>query len=827
VTAGLSEAEAKARLAARTDNDTSLRPLRTFDMARRESVFTIFHLNLAGLILIQLLLGEWIGALVTFGIFCLNTALRVGQEMLAHKRIEEVQHRTRPKSTVVRDGRARSIDSDLLVPGDLIVVGPGDQIQVDGRVVGTGTLVVDTSVVTGRRGWARVREGDEVFAGSSCISGRATCLTEKVGQDRLIHARVMARLRLASRPTPLERLVARILRVLFAVVAVYAAILLAKFFRLDVGTDLNAFVDAAPVIFGLAPTGLYLMIIVTYATGTADLVRMGALVHSARTVETLAESTVLCFTEVGLLAGTAMEVLPLGASDDEDADRPSTSQLRQILGDFARSTTAPGMISRLLAKSFEGEARPVRAESHNLATLGWTALSFDEADDATVYVLAEPRVLEAQLAASGVDAAELGGPGPLSTGEESAVADTLVLARGPGEGVLMDAEGRPLLPSGLVPLCAVRYRRRVRPEAIRTIRGFLDAGVQIKVFAVEDTAEILAVLREAGLSAEDEAQLTTTGGISGEEFDRLPRSRWLRTVLEHRLFGGLTPEQVGELVRLLRDNGEHVTVVGDGVTDLPALQEAQLAVAQPASSQAALDLADIVLLDNAPSALLKVLHRGQAIVRGLLDVIQLNLSMVVCSALLIIDVRLIGVGFPYVAAQGTVITVFAVTIPSLALPFLATHGAVSSRLYRPLLVRFVVPAGVTLSLVGFGVYLFFLNRTGSIATAQLAVTYTLAYAALTLGVLIKPPRLTRPPAEGETEPRREWRMLGLAAGLAVIVTLLPFIPIARRQFRIDLLPQLWEYPAVWLAVALWVGVLHLVWRWRPRLDLAGRPSVVR
>jgi hypothetical protein len=147
-------------------------------------------------------------------------------------------------------------------------------------------------------------------------------------------------------------------------------------------------------------------------------------------------------------------------------------------------------------------------------------------------------------------------------------------------------------------------------------------------------------------------------------------------------------------------------------------------------------------------------------------------------------------------------------------------------LYRPILLRFVLPAGATLSLMAFGVYLFFLSRTGSVATAQLAVTYTLAYSALVLGVLIQPPRRTRPPAPGTSAPRREWRMLALASVLAVVVTLLPLIPLARRQFRIDLLPQLWEYPAVFLAVAVWAGVLQLVWRWRPRIDPAGDRAAV-
>ena len=135
-----------------------------------------------------------------------------------------------------------------------------------------------------------------------------------------------------------------------------------------------------------------------------------------------------------------------------------------------------------------------------------------------------------------------------------------------------------------------------------------------------------------------------------------------------------------------------------------------------------------------------------------------------------------------------------------------------------MLLRFVLPAGISLSVVAFGVYVGFHGRLG-VATAQLAVMYTLLYALLTLSVLIKPPLRTRSPLPGETLPRREWRMVALTGALALIGTLLPLVPIARRQFRIDLLPHLTDYLVVWLAVGGWVAVLHLIWRIWPRADV--------
>ncbi|QIK72208.1 hypothetical protein G7070_07920 [Propioniciclava coleopterorum] len=788
--AGLTEAEARVRLAAGQDNTTNVKPRRTLHQARRESVFTVFNLNMVGLVVIQMLLSEWIGAGVTVLMFGVSLALRTLQESLADKRIDAVRDAARVRATVIRDGRQRPISSDDVVPGDLLVVTAGDQFQVDGVVTGTGVMIVDSSPITGRRGWTRVTAGDEVLAGSICLSGRGRYVATRVGDERLIHARLALRSEAASRPTPLERVVAKILTALLVVVVVYAGILLAKYFKLDVGEPGDAFIDAAPVIFSLIPTGLYLMIIVAYATGTADLARLGAIVQSARSVELLAESTVLCVTDVGLLSGTSMRVTPLLAPPGEQ-DWPDPSDLHRTLGDVARSTSHPGPVSEVIAGSFDGEAVAVAVEQPHLATLGWSALAFDDPDDAYVYVLGEPRLFD------------------ITPGSE----DSLVLARGPQDASFRDADGRPQLPAGLVPLGLLERSPVLHPEALSVVRGFVESGVRIKVFAPDEPGDVLAALRQAGLSEADERHLLPEGGLSRAQLEALPRDQWAQAARDHRLFGGLTPDQVGDLVSELRVGGAQVTVVGDSLSDLPAMQAAHLSVAQRASSQAALGLADIVLLNDTTDVLLSVLRRGQAIVRGLLDVIKLNLSIVVCSALLIGFVRLFGVGFPYVSGQGSIISILAVTVPSVLLPLWARPAPVSSGRYLPLLARFVLPSGVLLSLATFGVYLTFMARTGDVRLAQFAVTYTLLYAGLALSVLIQPPL----PGPGNAH---TWRTAALAAGLALVGTLVPLVPLGRRQFRIEFLPHLSDYLVVGAAVACWALLLHLVWRAIPRADLA-------
>ena len=899
---GLTEEEAAARWSEGQDNTVHLKPPRTRQQIWRENLYTIFNLSLVGLAFTQALLGQWLNALLSVGTIFLNVGINVAQEMLAMRRLAEFQRSARPRATVVREGRTRSIEPNRVVRGDVLVAGPGDQFLVDGQAVGTGQMVVDASMVTGKHGRQRVQPGDPVYAGSFCVSGRGAYIAQKVGDERLIVRRMADLPAVTAELTPLQRAVDRILRILLVLVAIFAALLLSAYFRLDLGVPADVFNDAASVIFNIAPSGLFLMIIVTYSTGTADLAKLGALVHRARSVESLAEATVICFAEGGILTGTRIEIEPIRGTDG-DSDHLPESRVRQVLGDYGRSTSSPNLVTRALAESFEGSRRAVRDEAPFLAALGWSAITFDDRDLRGAYVLGERQILEKHLAASGEGpqveespsptvvvrrmlsplgrlfkrgegepAAEAGDEAPeevlaepaAPTEENAPVRETLDNAEGsdddhegqpffrrmakrvggtlrglrrapeqeetpkpaadpsalllfaycPEPVPLLTADGSVQLPEGLIPLSKLSYTRELRPEAVDIVKEFIQTGVSIKVFSSGDPDQLLALFEKAGLVVEGEERVVTAGMVSGQELEQLPRRDWARMAAQNAIFGHVTPTQVGALVGTLRENGELVAVVGDGVADLPALQQADLAIVRQTSTQAALGIADIVMMGSSPAVLLKVLHKGQAIVHGLLDVLKLNLTQVFYLALLIASIRLVSRGFPYISAQGTAIAVITVALPSVGLSLWARAGVVPSTRFGRTLARFVGPASVTTSLAALIVYRYFLEQSGRMAYAQLAVTYTLIYAGLLLAFFAKPPWPSKATADreaGRKAGRWDWRMVVLVFILGVAAFFLPGIPAAQQYLGLGWLQQPADYGIVGLAIAVWAVVLNLIW----------------
>ncbi len=891
---GLTQSEAKARRQEGQDNAIFATPPRTVRDIWRENLYTVFNFSLVGLAVAQLILGQPLGALVSLGTIFLNIGLNIAQEMLARRRLRAVEQAGRPQATAIREGRVHSIDPAEIVVGDALVVGPGDQVLADGVLIGRGRIVVDEAML-GRGRRVPKGPGDPLYAGSICLDGRAVYEVQRVGDERLIAIRLKEAPAARPESTPLERIVERVLWVLLGVVALLTLLLLGVYFRLDraLQVDVEPFTDAVSVIFNIAPSSLYFMIVLTYAAGTADLARLGALVHRARSVESLAQATVVCFAQAGFLTGTHVEMQPI--APPEGHEPVAESRLRQILGDFVRNTSLDNLATRAMLSVFEGTPRTVREEAPFLSVYGWCAVAFDDDDLQGVYILGEREALAPCLPAGGEAPPPEGGavevgrqvldkiasplgrlfrrPAPRPEGTLSQELRPISPAAGPGaatqtpalseeepprkgfwrrlggergagllrklggrlgtllrrgekpdggaapereplqETVLLfaytpelrplhGADGRPRLPAPLIPLCELHYTEQVRPEAVEAIRTFTESGIGVKAFTYDDPAQTTAILRRAGL---EESLLRT---ITGPELEALGEEERQQAAEEHTVFGQVTPEQVGDLVRDLRRRGELVVVVGDRVSDLPAMRRADLAIARQSSSQAALSAADIVLLGDSADVLRRVLDKGQRIGRGLLDVLKLNLTQVSYLAILILALYLLSAGFPFRSGQVTVINLVTVALPAAGFSLWARAGVLPRRGLGRILARFVLPAALTLGTAAVLTYRHFWLRSGEMDYARQAITHLLVLAGLGLVMLMSPPlRLERGLRVRLGDPR----FTALALSLLILFVAATVIPLAQKYLFIAPLHRPADYTLVGAAALACIAVLRLVW----------------
>lgn len=797
---GLSEAEVAARRARGQGNDVALQTSRSYGQILRDNLLTFFNIVLFTVSLILLLLGSPRDAFFTAGVAVLNVFIATIQEVRAKRKLDQISLLTRPRATVIRDGLEKEVDPSEIVLGDVLVVEPGDQIVVDGEVIGDGQMDVDESLLTGESDHIHKKAGDTVFSGSFCVVGRATYVARQVGVDSLANRLTEGARNFSREKTPLQREVDLIIRVLLLVVLFFGQMLALNYFINEEATLLEA-VRAASVVIGLAPSSLFLTIVVAYALGALRIANKGALVQQANSVESLCHVTVLCLDKTGTLTANQIkldQVHPLGEKANPGHGSQEDEQLNLALGTFAHSVSANNRTSEALAESFPGQQAPFYEEVPFSSSWKWSAQSYDSGALRGTYILGAPEIVGPNL----LSESELGSTVDQWTSSGQRV---LLFARHPEVTPLFDPAGEPRLPAGLYPLALLGFSDELRPEARQTLDGFARAGIELKIISGDNPRTVAAVARQAGLG-DGGASIDM---ISGPELDQLDDAQFHQAALEKTIFGRITPDQKERLVRVLRDSDHYVAMTGDGVNDVLALKQANLGVAMQSGSQASRSVSDIVLLNDSFAALPEAFIEGQRILNGMEDIFRLYMTRIFSLALLIAMIAMLAVGFPFTPSQSSIISLLTLSIPAFALALWSRPGPVRQGSLTRRLVHFVLPASITMSVSGLSVYLFFTVSTGDTAYSQLALTYTMMVMGLILIIFVEPP--TEFWVGGDAL-SGDWRPTLLALAIFVFFIMVLTVKPIQEFYELPPLHAWTDYLFIAGITLIWLFIVRFVWR---------------
>src|SRR4029079_17170909 len=328
--------------------------------------------------------------------------------------------------------------------------------------------------------------------------------------------------------------------------------------------------------------------------------------------------------------------------------------LRLRLGTFARSASTSNTTSEALAAALTAEPQAPGDEIPFASARKWRALAFDGGAQRGVYALGAVEMLAPFLPANAV--AE-DGVLARQVGEWSHRGRAAPLfASNPDATSLHDAAGLPQMPP-LTPLGLVALADELRPQAKETIAAFANLGIQLKIISGDNSQTVAALAKQAGLPANLRL-------VSGPELAQLPPAVFDQVAAETTVFGRIAPEQKEQIVASLIRQANYVAMMGDGVNDALSLKKAQLGIAMESGSNVTRNVADMILLNDSFAALLPAFTEGKRIIGGLSISLYLFLARVVTSMLLIIAIRMIGLGFPYEPSQ-VALTLFTVGIPTL------------------------------------------------------------------------------------------------------------------------------------------------------------------
>lgn len=746
------------------------------------NVFTLFNAIIGAFFVLNLGLGLWADAL--FGVIAVvNSYIGIRQELKAKATLEELAVLVAPRASVVRDGAVVELIASEVVPGDVVQVGPGDQLVADGEVIASRGMTLDESLLTGEADGIRKGEGDRVLSGSFCVTGSGHYVVDAVREDSYAGRLAGEAKTFRHPPSPLQEEVNRVILASTYVMLPLAAILIFSLWMRK--TELHTAAETATAgLITLIPEGLVLLMSVTFAVAAVRLAKRDTLIQQMSASESLAAVDTICVDKTGTLTAGKLRLTGVEYADGVDPGDGAAA-----LGRFAASAGNRNQTLETIAEKFPGRAEPVSGEVPFSSEWKWSGVSLNGGSGGATYVMGAPDI----LTESGAMTLPPRLAGKL---EEETAAGRRVVAFGRTSEALPDdpaAAGAPRL----TPVALVVLEETLRPDAAETIAQMRSEEVDLKLISGDARATVTAVAYSVGVPRD-------AGVIEGPELPDDPEAL-KKAALENTIFCRIKPEQKKSLVGALVAAGRYVAMIGDGVNDVPALKRARMAVAMGSGTQVTKGVADVVLLKDQFSRLPEAVGEGRRIARNIHRLGRLYLTKSIYAATLILLVAVPGFAFPFLPRHLTIAALITIGIPSFVLALLPSDGP----LYRGRLLRalaaFAVPAGVATALAS--ILSFFLVDTiagADLEAARTAATTTLIVLGLAFILLLE-----RGP--GREHIAIQSNMLAMVAALGALFAGILAIPIARDFFAMSLLSAPEWFLALFSAAA-GLTIASLLWK---------------
>jgi cation-transporting P-type ATPase E len=735
---------------------------RSYRSIVRANVVTVFNVILAAFGLLTLIFGDWRDALF-LGIIVTNASIGIIQEVRAKHALDRLALLIAPRARVIREGATRAIAVEQVVVGDLLELGPGDQIVADGELVRANDLRVDEAVLSGESEPVDKEPGAQLRSGTFVVEGTGSYIVRAVGQDAFA-ARIVGEARSFRHPrSPLERAVNRLLYALVVLVLGLGSLLGYSLHHRHAPLH-EAVATASAGVVSLIPEGLMVLVSLTYAVAAIRMSRRGVLAQQLNAIESLACVEVLCVDKTGTLTESALRVVEL-----IPADGVSDADMQSALARLAASSSSPNGTLKAIAEAYPGEPDNPVHEVPFSSRRRWSGLQFAEHS----YLLGAPE----RLAAGELSAA--------TTTRQRRGRRVLALARSAslptGDDPPEDAQ---LM--GLIVLA-----ERLRPHIRQTVEFLLSQGVELKVLSGDAAQTVAAIARDVGIpvSAINDGEQIPKDPIQLRQFAATA------TVL-----GRVCPEDKRSIVEALRASGRYVAMVGDGVNDVPALKAARLAVAQGSGTQMARSVADLVLLDGDFAVVPKLIGEGRRALRNLQRVAKLYVTKSAFAAFLILTIGTTSDAYPLLPRHLTLTASITIGIPTFFLALAPSSGPWRPTRFVRNVARFALPSGV---IAGAGLvagYLFALHDLDySIARSRTIAATILVCAGLYLVLALE-----------TAGSRRRSAFVGtMCAGLAGLYVTVLLLPATRHFFKLTsptagmiltaLIAALLAIGALWLA----------------------------
>lgn len=656
---------------------------------------------LLGAAFLTAILGHWIDFWVILAVVILNTIIGFVQEGKAEKALDAIKDMLAPHATALRDGHRLRIEADQLVPGDVVVLEPGDKVPADLRIFSAKGLQIQEAVLTGES--VAVEKNSEpvavdaVLGDRLCMAYSGTLVTSGQGHGVVVATGAHTEIgRISGMISDIENLTTPLLkqmsvfsRWLTLVIMVIAALVFSYGYWLNQTPAIEMFMIVVGVAVAGIPEGLPAILTITLAIGVQRMASRNAIIRRLPAVETLGAVSIICSDKTGTLTRNEMTV----------------STVMSLTNNYSVSG-----VGYAPAGEFIIDNQPVETEQHPTLTLLLRCSAI--CNDSTLKRrdddwLAEGDPMEAAMLTAALKAdftlEELKQYYPrrdvipfdtahrfMATLHHDHQGHDFIAVKGAPEKLIelcqfqrtdegdvevdqaywhsqiekIAADGQRVLAvatktvdhntgelqfedldQGLVLLGLIGLIDPPREEAITAVSECHKAGIQVKMITGDHAATAGAIAKKLGLKNTDNV-------LTGHDLTQLSDTELQHLVQQTDVFARTAPEHKLRLVSALQANGHVVAMTGDGVNDAPALKRADVGIAMGhGGTEAAKEAAEMVLADDNFASIARAVREGRTVYDNLKKAILFLLPINGGESLSIIVAVMAGMTLPITPLQ--------------------------------------------------------------------------------------------------------------------------------------------------------------------------------
>lgn len=657
-TIGLTNAEVEERVNDGYVNFDSAYKSKSASRIIAGHLLTLF--NLVNIIIFAALL--WVGSfknLSFMAVIAANICIGVIQEIRAKKAVDRLSFLALRDALVIREGKEVKIPVGEIVLDDVLEYKAGDQIMVDCEVL-DGECESNEAFVTGESDTVFKEKGETLLAGSFIASGACRARADKIAGNSYISTISKSAKTIKAAKSVLMTSMKRVITVLSLVIFPLGAFLFLDQLKIH-GSEREAVINTSAALIGMIPQGLMLLTSTALAISVLRLSRRKVLVKDLYSVEMLARVDTICLDKTGTLTEGVLTVDRVVEIDSSGYHKTLLPALTLSLGGDNATMTA-------ISKAFPGrETKTVVKKIPFSSKTKWSGIVFDD-----------------------LTGAFIGAPEYLAAGDEKIIQMARELSKDHRVLLLSASKGgaeNGCLPEKLTPAAFVLLSDKIREGAPLLVKYLAAQGVDIKIISGDNPITVSSLSVQVGIAGA-EKYLDCSGLKNDRELRKL--------VGKYTVFGRVTPFQKKIIIQSLKKKKHTVAMTGDGVNDVLALKEADCSIAMGSGTDAARNVAKLVLLKPSFDSLPAVIAEGRRAVNNIQRSASFFLVKTVYATLMAFLFLLLHKPYPFQPIQQSFIAFACIGLPSFVLAFEPNKDRIKGSFFGNVMLR-ALPGGIAIS----------------------------------------------------------------------------------------------------------------------------------